>query len=51
MEIIYINANTFLTSSTSVQVITHIMDAFGLPGEVFFTRDPFNNTTHAEPFT
>lgn len=39
---IYINANTFLTSSTSVG--NNAQDAFGLPGEVFFTRDPFTNT-------
>ena len=40
--IIYVNANTFLTSSTSIG--NNAQDAFGLPGEVFFTRDPFNNT-------
>ena len=39
---IYINANTFLTSSTSTG--NNPQDAFGLPGEVFFTRDPFSNT-------
>lgn len=47
--IVYINPNTFLTSSTSVS--NNNYGSVGLPGDVYFTLDAFNNTTNAEPFT
>ena len=47
--VVYANPNIFLTSSTSTG--NNNYGSFGLPGDVFFPRDPFNNTGNATPFT
>ncbi len=47
--VVYANPNIFLTSSTSVT--NNNYGSFGLPGDVFFPRDAFNNSVNTEPFS